>query len=422
MFFQIRSRAARARVDARRPRRLRAPTRHARALAATVLVCACVTGCVRQLALPEVDGLLRDAGWRAVILDDDLSLFSPLDVATAEEYAGLVREERALVQDLLELPPADAPLLVLLREADPPSDPLAALQPSRDGVRGVADAHAVSLAVPTGPGALPPTALRDVVRHELVHVESRRAGLHGPSWWNEGLADEIAAMDTVDGRLVLQAEPLELGWIALHLDDYPDTRVFARSAAREAGRDDLFLYSFHRSAVRHLLGEHEAATFAATARAAFEARDDPDLPRRWRARAATRDVPAMIARAADSESAETRAAAAALLADLAAAGLPSALTPEADALAFRMLDDERSFTSAAAYLLFTRSRALDASLVDAAVAHDDPWVRVLGLALRRARGGDVSPAEIEAAWAAAPEDWTRELMLGDALPPGPPER
>ncbi len=173
----------------------------------------------------------RDAEVRCLAIEPDLVVASPF---APEATAGLVEELRqnlaAIASELEVEEPAELlvhfealemPGLQVRAAADGSFDIAGMEFPQRHGYRAFAGRSAEAswvriYVVPEGTMPQADGSLRrirmsldrgPVIRHELAHVCAEVAGLSGPTWFNEGLAEEFETRSfDLEGRLV--AEPL----------------------------------------------------------------------------------------------------------------------------------------------------------------------------------------------------------------------
>ncbi len=226
------------------------PARAQRRAAAGLLALA---ACAPGLTLERLDELARASGARTVVLDDDLSLWSPLDAQETAPHLEQVRAAREDVFGLFGLEPG-RPLRVWLRpdpgiridgvlEGDRYRFADLALEP-RHGVLGAAsgaDEIVVSVGLPqvtqladgrSMQGVLGASFYRRTVRHELAHVALSRLGIPGRrSWLHEGIAHlvERAIPAGEERRLVPAAAELR-----------------AAAALPEARRSLAWLFAWHQ--------------------------------------------------------------------------------------------------------------------------------------------------------------------------------
>jgi hypothetical protein len=179
-----------------------------------------LAACASALSLPELDALARQVEARTIVLEEDVSIYSPYDLATTREYLDLVRAERDLVFALLDVP-AGEPIVVWLRPDDGVKADFSvggggmrvnsiSISP-RDHILGQADGEQVQIRVglptelvledgSTFFGSLGASMYAETVRHELTHVAITRLGLSVPSWLSEGFAHAVEWIPIEAGR------------------------------------------------------------------------------------------------------------------------------------------------------------------------------------------------------------------------------
>jgi hypothetical protein len=179
-----------------------------------------LAACASALSLPELDALARQVEARTIVLEEDVSIYSPYDLAATREYLDLVRAERDLVFALLDVPPGE-PIVVWLRPDDGVKAEVSmvgdgmlvdsvSISP-RDHILGQADGVQVQIRVglptrialadgSTVSAYLQASMYADTVRHELTHVAITRLGLSIPSWLSEGFAHAVEWIPVEAGR------------------------------------------------------------------------------------------------------------------------------------------------------------------------------------------------------------------------------
>jgi hypothetical protein len=329
---------------------------------------------------------------------DRFELTSPFDAAGTAEFARVVGRELGLVEGLLGDPGGD-PIRVHLVAVDPDSADtgdaqLCSLFPSRNGLSGAALGGSFVFVYVTAPGAGPPAMVQaelrhEVIRHELVHVVAHRAGLAGPTWFDEGLALEIDAMDADDGRLRER--------------DFPAALVAARKTAARGTvaallawthADDLtraeraVRYDQSQALLRFLVARTPGGTFADRVRRVHALGGEAivALEPEWLRWLQSLDALAAIRAEAVRPDARDRARGAALLPVLAERGAPELASRAADELALSLLADAATRESAATFLLFFRTKDLTPGDVASLRGAGDPAVALVGEALAAKRG------------------------------------
>lgn len=200
--------------------------RSLRPVPALALLGLCVA-CATDTSLRELDLLARSTGARTVLLEQDLSLYSPFDPSATRAHLDQIRVQRDLVFGLLGLE-RGAPLCVWLRpdqglqlELSVEGDRLhldGLRDRPREGIYGRAWNDEVVLQVappqlielPDGrslEGQVGAAQYASTLRHELAHVATRRLGIHGQAWLDEGVAHLVEWVPIEDGRPRLDPPP-----------------------------------------------------------------------------------------------------------------------------------------------------------------------------------------------------------------------
>lgn len=347
-------------------------------------------------------------------------LYSPLDADQSASYARVLGEEIALVSALVEAPagPSIRAYLVPLPAdvQEDRADILAEVLPSAGGYQAGASARGVFFVYvrPASPeiGAVVRAEFaRATIRHELVHVLSRRVGLPGASWFQEGLAEEVASMRVVGGELVAHPYPAEL--------------VVARRAMQPGALEDLLGWRLHdgrpladrqRCYARSLawlrfLLERQPETALLGKLQAIAAQQPESLLRlepEWTAWLARQDPLAAIrSRVGTAGGAE----AAGWLPTLAAAGAPELATRAADELALQLLADAHTVEPASRFLLMFRAAELRAEDLRALAAAGDPVRELCALALHARRGEAIDRGRAGTVWTMLPAEQRDRLRL-----------
>lgn len=358
-------------------------------------------------------------------LDAVLELYSPYGAAATAAYARVAREEAALVRDALAVPAEPAVRLYLVAAQ---GDPEAWEAVGAGGFEGGAFEQGFAFAyVPEAErGAeLRAHLRRETLRHELVHLYARRAGLARAKWFNEGLACELA-----DGHSTAD------GWRAAV---YPVALLQARASASEGTLAELLAwtdnaglepqqvgrrYALSQALLRFLMERERAPSVPARIRAVF-ARADPELALlepEWLRWLAGHDARSAIATAVKSQDGAVRQRAAAQLPVLAEQGAPELRTRAADELALRLLTDSATDAQAATFLLFFRAGELTSDDVERLATHGSHVERLVAQALRARRG---EQPDLEAARSAVEElsaEARARLAFSAVLVPGLVER
>jgi hypothetical protein len=176
--------------------------------------------------LARIDELSRSTGARTVLLEEDLSLYSPYELVPTREHLAQIRAQRDAVFGLFDLEQGE-PLLVWLRpdegikasfsvEGDSLRFEGFARDPADDILgRAVGSTLIVQVDPPQllklGDGrsitsSFGASQYEDTIRHELTHVAAARLGVAGGTWLSEGLAHAVEWIP-IDGDSLLRPDP-----------------------------------------------------------------------------------------------------------------------------------------------------------------------------------------------------------------------
>jgi len=208
-------------------------SRNARRRAWGLAGLAALAGCAAP-GIEEIDALARSTGARTILIEEDVSLYSPYDPVRSRLFLDEIRAQRAAVFGLFGLPPGEPVVACLVLnaglfvDATLEGDQLRVQRFSMepvDGVLGRARHDQFSLEVdkpqalrrPDGvevQGFLDVGMYTDTIRHELTHIATTRLGVRGAPWLREGIAHAVEWVP-------IRAESLDL-------DPLPEVLRFAR--------------------------------------------------------------------------------------------------------------------------------------------------------------------------------------------------
>jgi hypothetical protein len=373
-----------------------------------------------------------------------LVVHSPYGEAATAAWAERVQVERELVSRLLQLESSSLELRLLPVENDADRDDpsldwlFETMHPGRrgyagwGGVREDGDALAV-VYVPAD--ELMEVIARDsatrVVRHELVHVFSPRAGVPTePRWFAEGLARAVEERVT-DGQGALVRDTLtpasslnESGLPPLPLAGLLDWSAWDGGAAdgHEHRR-----YSMAASFVDFLLSQRDESPFPDAARAIAAlpreellAQEEP-----WRNWLAAIDPLQEVELLARSARTDDRARALLRLRVLVFdRRWPGAAGERGDAVALAALAEPELRDSAFTYLGLGRARALEPEVVEGLLRSQDDELFLMGAGLSRKRGEAVDDVAVQQRWDRLPRSVQARMgitsfLLGLKLSPRP---
>jgi len=414
-----------------------------RLLTLALLGSACVGGCADG-RLGEQLG--QDAAWEpvTVLALPSCAVESPYDAGLTESWAAVVDAEVRRVASLFALP-LDGSLRVRLVPVPVPAqagdEPWRLLMHGVDkrGLAGYAP-HGADFVVVYVPDdrSLPddrilefllggPVATSSVVRHELAHALSQRAGLPAdPRWFQEGLAECVEHMDEDSDRLVWPAiTPIEVvrqadpapGALRALLD-WPELTT-------GSGPEDLRpeLYDSAHALFRFLAGPHVEAGFAEAARraAALDRGQLLELEGAWVSWLGALDPLAEVAAGLAAPEADTRDRARWVLNGFSLLWKERGQMRAAVTLALDSIRRDGITSPTATMLALFGPQLLSGDEVLALEAQGDSGV-VLAQALRQARGEALDVERLLRAWAALPAPRRIELsmpeyLLGELLKP-----
>jgi hypothetical protein len=187
------------------------------------LVSALTLASCHTVSAGEFAGLARRAKIRCLVVERDLAVISPFNAGKTDLLVTEVRRNLMSLEELFEVdvPPS---LLVIfemiglseaLQREDHSSvwDLNRSRHPSRHGVTAYAvsspEASTVTVYVAPEftlnmkggkeiPFKFDPAVVRATIRHELAHVCAKHAGLDGPRWFDEGLAEELESWELTE--------------------------------------------------------------------------------------------------------------------------------------------------------------------------------------------------------------------------------
>lgn len=370
---------------------------------AAVALGAFVIGCASQEpTFPGIAAALRGSDVRCVLVDGDVTLFSPYSAATSAPFAALAAEEWRAVTDLLGAREGAQVSVVLLPAADEAQGAVDAALPAHEGVAGFVGRGAeAAIYVPRDEGSIgarDASPYRRTLRHELCHAWFRLAAIRLPRWLDEAVAAETASLIGTP----LRDDPLPDALIAAHalavegaLDAILDWDAAERAEPELYDLAQSFL-RFHRerSNGRPMLDvARELASRSHT-----ELRADEDAWLRWLREL---DVSARLLRCLDDPDPSVRVAATFRLLAVAEHWSAAAIDPELDRRACARVE-EGDF-AAIEYVLRFRATELSAERVAQLRDSAAPVARVVGLALEKLRGEPPS-SDAAAAWRALGDD------------------
>lgn len=191
---------------------------------------ACLAACAAPPTLERIDRMARSTSARTILLEDDLTLYSPYEMTLTRGFLTEIRAQKDEVFALFAVTD-DLPLQVWLRPNEDLSldftvedDRLRVVRLSRvpkDGVLGRAVGQSVVIEVDpqrrvdlpdgrqieSGPGA---GMFTNTIRHELTHVATTRIGIEGADWLREGIAHAVEWIPVEGGNFRLDPVPKAL--------------------------------------------------------------------------------------------------------------------------------------------------------------------------------------------------------------------
>jgi len=199
------------------------------ALVIVFLTVPALVGC-RSISTNELAEALRQANIHCLVVEPDMTVTSPFDPGYTDKLLRLTRSNLEAIEALLEVevPSTLAVFFVALEmpnievrdDGEGGFDIEGLRVPEHHGYRAFAMSSSEFLSVTiycAPPGAMTTADGRQLsmtfdfdssatIRHELTHVCASVAGLSGPTWFNEGLAEEFESME-IDAHGVLLVTP-----------------------------------------------------------------------------------------------------------------------------------------------------------------------------------------------------------------------
>jgi hypothetical protein len=380
------------------------------AIAGAIVVLALVAGCssTRVSSPEEIESALRER-LHVVVEEPGFILRSPYDDEATRPYATVVRRELARVRECFGDSSA-VPVriyLVPVSDADAPKPDESWRHAAQGGFEGGAFETGFAF-VWVRPEADPSQALVEAemgssqLRHELAHLFTRRAGLAGKSWFNEGVAQQVEHSQFLDGETRWHPFPATLVSARAAFVPGDVARLLAWSAADNGIRMEnrALRYAQAEALLRFLLERSSGADFVARLREvrALDEQTIAALEPEWGAWLQAQDALATVRRELASPSPERRREAAALLPVLAEAGARELFSEAADTLALAALCDEQTFGPASTFLAFFRARSLSGNALAELGASRDPREVLLAAALHAQRGEPFDLDRAQSIW------------------------
>jgi len=368
------------------------------AIAGALVVLALVAGCAstRPPSSEEIESALRER-LHGVVEEPGFILRSPYGDEATRPYAAVVRREVDRVRECFGDSSA-APVriyLVPVSGSEAPKPDEFWRHASQGGLEGGAFPSGFAF-VWVRPDADPSRAMLEAemgssqLRHELAHLFTRRAGLAGRPWFNEGVAQQVEHSQILDGEARWHPFPETLVSARAAFAPGDVARLLAWSLAADGltGEGRALRYAQAEALLRFLLERSSGTDFVARLREvhALDEKNIAALEPEWGAWLQAQNALAVVCRELASPSPERRYQAAALLPVLAENGACELFSEAADTLALAALRDEQTFGSAATFLVFFRARSLSGGALAELGASRDPREVLLAAALHAQRG------------------------------------
>lgn len=186
-----------------------------------------LSACAGASSMERIDALARSTSARTILLEADISLYSPYDTGPTREYLLGLRQQRDEVFALFGVTDGP-PILVWLRpnaglsvdlsvEGDmvrlngidrrPQGDvygraagELVVIEVDPPRILRLGDGREIT----SSPGV---TMFTDTIRHELAHIAVNRAGVRTADWLGEGIAHAVEWIPIEEGRFMLDPVP-----------------------------------------------------------------------------------------------------------------------------------------------------------------------------------------------------------------------
>ena len=211
----------------------------------TLLLTALTLASCRTFTLTEYADAARKGGVRCLAVEPDMTISSPFDPGYTHKLLTQLRDNLEPIEELLEVevPPTltvrfeavEMPDLELTELPDGSFDVKGFEVPTLHGFRGYSvwseNSQRVTIfvapesKVTKSNGGVASAIIQfdtdSLMRHELAHVCARLAGLHGSTWFSEGIAEEFEARELDPyGDLIVTQLPRAMKLARDQHDDY----------------------------------------------------------------------------------------------------------------------------------------------------------------------------------------------------------
>lgn len=398
-------------------------------------------GCsASSLLINDFDEGLRELESRTVLITDELTLYSPYDVALSQEYLDVCLEQLALAARVVGAAP-EGPVPVVLTPAEVVPGRVNRSGGVAEGIAGTAGTDGsvshVRVFVPTADDIAfiwVPEATRRILRHEFAHVCLYGIDVPDQRWFSEGVATEVERV-LVDAEGGWRVHPIPIDLITLlGRSSSPSVdELLAWSCLGESRPEQGHLYDPAWSLFRYAsrLPRPDADAVGPTPRppdsslrdaiervGSMDAEQLRGLQAGWQAWLAGFDVVGELKRLA-GEGGESRRIAGQLLAVAAEHGIPQVDCAAADELALSLLlsGDERASSNADIFFVAYRRSAISPAALETLRSSRHPRAILVVQALHKRAGEPVDGEAVRAALAELPADRIRTLMSESVLRP-----
>lgn len=206
-----------------------------------LLLLGLLPGCAVSMSMEDLSHSLRRAEVRTLAVEPGFTLVSPYDSARTADFARQIRCNLEAISRVMKVEfPREVTAYLEPLDVEDVEDGFADaelriqgpwLPPTKHGVRGAAgkavhgDGFIIVIYVPRDredrlpSGRIVTGSFRfdhePVIRHEIAHLCASLAGLTGPTWFDEALAQDIQYMELEDGRFHRRAYPATLAYAQL---------------------------------------------------------------------------------------------------------------------------------------------------------------------------------------------------------------
>ena len=186
-----------------------------------------LTSCATVHELQDVDRCARLVGSRTIVLEDELSLYSPYEPVPTRMFLEEIKKQKREVFALLDVQSTEPVIVWLQPNAGMGMDQRVEgnlifteglrFEP-HGGLHGVAGDRFVILQVAPSQvlrledgreisSFLGESMYTQTIRHEMIHIATNLLGVRGGDWLREGIAHAVGSIPVADGCLDLDPVP-----------------------------------------------------------------------------------------------------------------------------------------------------------------------------------------------------------------------